>query len=94
MLGRVLGVLTNPAGAEDALSSLGDTALLQQVRDAAGEHGVTPGEFVAGTIRHQLDTAGDEVWLDLIGRMQNAPQPGVAALKTILALAFPVPVAP
>ncbi len=55
--------------------------------------GETTPEFEAASIRHLLDTADVETWLDLIGRMSRSPQPGVAALTAILARAFPIDMA-
>ena len=89
MLGDILRSLTNETAAEEALSAVADPALLTRVRAEAASHNVSPGAFAAAAIRHQLDHAGEEVWLDLIGRMSRSPQPGVAALTAILAHAFP-----
>ncbi|CAN5327981.1 hypothetical protein BH10PSE7_BH10PSE7_31820 [soil metagenome] len=89
MLGNILGGLTNAAAAEDLLAAIGDEDLLERVKSAAIENAVTPGTYVAAAVRHLLDHGGEEIWLDLIGKMANSPQPGVAALQAILAHAFP-----
>ena len=89
MLGNILGGLTNAAAAEELLSAIADEALLLRVKAAAKEHFVTPGTYVATTVRHLLDHGSEEIWIDLVGKMANSPQPGVAALKAILARAFP-----
>ena len=89
MLGRILCSLTTETAAEEALSALGDAGLLTRVRMAAEANNVTPGAFTDTAIRHLLDHAGEETWLDLIGRMSRSPQPGVAALTAILSHAFP-----
>ena len=91
MLGKVLGALTNAATAEESLAMLGDDAMLNQVRQAAAAQGVTQGVLVAATVRHLIDHGDEEVWLDLVGKMANSPQPGAAALRAILARAFPAP---
>ncbi|MDR3522619.1 MAG: hypothetical protein P4L66_00795 [Acetobacteraceae bacterium] len=90
MLGKILCSLTTEAAAEEALAALGDAGLLARVRMEAASHNVTPGAFAAAAIRHLLDSAGEETWLDLIGCMSRSPQPGVAALTVILGHAFPV----
>ncbi len=92
MLGNILGGLTNAAAAEETLAALGDEALLERVKQAAEANVVTPGTYVAATVRHLLDHGGEEVWLDLVGKMANSPQPGAAALQAILARAFPASV--
>lgn len=90
MLGNILGGLTNAAAAEELLSAIADDALLERVEHAAEENCVTPGTYVAATVRHLLDHGSEEIWLDLVGKMANSPQPGAAALRAILARAFPV----
>ena len=90
MLGKILGGLTNAAAAEDLLAAIADEALVQRVKSAADESAVTPGAYVAATVRHLLDHGSEDVWLDLIGKMANSPQPGATALQAILARAFPV----
>jgi hypothetical protein len=92
MLGNILGGLTNAAAAEEILAVIGDEALLDRVKAAAGENQVTPGTYVAATVRHLLDHGSEEIWLDLVGKMANSAQPGAAALQAILARAFPAPV--
>lgn len=94
MLGTILGGLTNAAAAEESLAVIGDEALLERVRRAADENDVSPGTYVAATVRNLLDHGDEELWLDLIGKMANSPQPGAAALRAILARAFPQPAAP
>lgn len=94
MLGHILGGLTHAAAAEELLATLADEALLMRVRSAANEHAVTPGTYVAAAVRQLLDHGSEEIWLDLVGKMANSPQPGAAALHAILARAFAVPSAP
>lgn len=91
MLGNILGGLTNANAAEEMLAAIGDEALLARVNRAADENAVSPGTYVAATVRHLLDHGSEEIWLDLVGKMANSPQPGAAALNAILARAFPAP---
>ncbi len=93
MLGNILGGLTNAAAAEETLAAIGDAALLERVKGAADDNAVTPGTYVAAAVRHLLDHGGEEVWLDLVGKIANSPQLGAAALQAILACAFPAPAA-
>jgi len=89
MLGTILRSLTNPAEAEVALLELGDESVLERVRANARAEGTTAGAYAARAVRHVIDHAGEEVWLDLLGAMARTPQPGVAALGIILAKALP-----
>ena len=89
MLGTILGDLTNAAVAEGLLFAIADEALLTRVKSGAHDNLVTPGTYVAATVRHLLDHGSEEIWLDLVGKMANSPQPGAAALQAILQHAFP-----
>jgi hypothetical protein len=93
MLGNILRGLTNATTAEELLAAIADEALLDRVKTAADENDVTPGAYVAATVRHLLDHGSEEIWLDLVSKMANSPQPGAAALQAILLRAFPAPVA-
>jgi hypothetical protein len=91
MLGTILSGLTNAEAAQGLLAAIADEALLARVTSAADANHVTPGVYVAATVRHLLDHGSEEVWLDLVSKMANSPQPGAAALTAILARAFPAP---
>jgi len=91
MLGDILGALTDPTSAEEALGAIGDAAVVERVRRGAAAEGVGVGAFVASTVRQMLDYAEEDVWLDLLGRMSGSPRPGVAALEAMLNRAFPEP---
>jgi len=93
MLGTILGALTDASSAEEALAAIGDTDVVERARRGAAVEGVGVGAFVASTVRQMLDYAEEDVWLDLLGRMSGSPRPGIAALETMLARAFPEPVA-
>lgn len=91
MLGAILRSLTNPAEAEAALLVLGNARVLERVRAGAQAEGTTVGIFAARAVRHVLDRAGEEIWLDLLAAMARTPEPGAAALAIILAKALPDP---
>jgi len=92
MLGDILAGLTDAAVAADMLAAIGNATVLERVREGARTEGVAPGAFVASAVRHLLDHGGEDLWLDLLGRMSGSPQPGAAAVQAILARAFPDPV--
>lgn len=89
MLGDILNGLTDATTAENILAAIGSPSAVEQVRCEAAVEGVGLGTFVAHKVRHMLDHAGEDVWLDLLGRMSGSPQPGAVALKAVLARAFP-----
>ena len=49
----------------------------------------TSAELLAGAVRDFLDTADDEVWTQLVGIMTRAEDPGIAALRAVVARALP-----
>lgn len=93
MLGDILHALTDPATAEDLLTAIGGADIVDQIRQEASVAGVGTGAFLAAKFRHVLDQAGDEVWLDLLGRMARSPEPGLVVLQAMLARTFPDPIA-
>ena len=92
MLGALLRDLTDPATAEPVLAAIADASVRDRVQQAAQAQGIAPGAAVAAAVRHLLDHGGEDIWLDLLGRMSGSPEPGVVALHAILARVFPDPV--
>ena len=93
MLGDILGGLTEAASAEGVLAAVGSPEVLERMRRDAAAEGVPAGALVAARVRHMLDHAGEDIWLDLLGLMSGSPQPGAAALAAMLSRAFPAPIA-
>jgi hypothetical protein len=94
MLGRILNGLTDAASAEALLADLCGPDVVERARQDAAAEGVATGALVAAKVRHMIDHAGEEMWLDLLGRMTAAPRPGITVLEAMLARVFPGPVAP
>jgi hypothetical protein len=94
MLGHILSGLTDAASAEGVLAGLCGSDVMERVRQDAAAEGIATGALVAAKVRHMLDHAGEDMWLDLLGRMSGASRPGAAALEAILARVFANPVAP
>ena len=84
MLGAILRRLADPAEAEATLVELGNADLLEHLRAGAQAEGTTTGVFAARAVRHLLDHAAEDVWLDMLGAMARTPEPGAAALAIIL----------
>jgi hypothetical protein len=93
MLGDILGGLTEAASADGILAAVGSPDVLERIRLDAAAEGVPAGALVAARVRHMLNHAGEDLWLDLLGVMSGSPQPGAAALAAMLSLAFPDPAA-
>jgi hypothetical protein len=83
-LGDLIGRMDEPDVAERAIAAIRDLSLLARVTSAAGAAGISAGEYAAISVRSFANTAGDEAWVQLIGRCQARSDPGLAALAYIL----------
>lgn len=89
MLGRLIDTLDDPDVALGLVTALDEPLLLQRLTAAADASGYALAEVIASTVRGFLDTASDDHWLQLIGIMNRAEDPGLAAMRAILETAFP-----
>ncbi len=89
MLGNLIASLDDPKVAIALVAAFDDPGLSARLTDAAGRSGRTPAEIVGSTVRHFVDTASDDLWTQLIGIMNRAEDPGMAALHAILHKALP-----
>ena len=83
-LGTLRARLESEADAGEAIGALGDIVLYQQVADTGALFDETPGEYVAGAAMRFAASAADEDWLGLIAAVEQAEDPGKAALGRIL----------
>jgi hypothetical protein len=88
-LGDLIGRMDEPDVAERAIAAIRDLSLLGRVATAAGGAGMSAGEYAAIRVRSFANTAGDEAWVQLIGRCQAHSDPGLAALAYILEAGLP-----
>ena len=84
MLGELVAQLDRPEVAAGALAALEDRDLESTIRRYADSNDLAVSDCVAGIVRSFLDQADDEAWVQLIGIMARAENPGVAALGAIL----------
>ncbi|MDX6749789.1 hypothetical protein SH611_08230 [Geminicoccaceae bacterium 1502E] len=84
MLGTLITRLEEPGMAEAALIGAGDMALLSRLQEIAAAEGVQLAAFASRAVRHFLDHAGEEDWLQLMGLMGRSKEPGLVALRIIL----------
>ena len=89
MLGQLIASLDDPKIAAGIAAAIEDAALLRRLSVAAEAAGRPPAEVMAATVRGFLDSACDDHWLQLVGIMNRAPDPGLAAIRAILAKALP-----
>lgn len=89
MLGQWLQSLDNPQVASGILASLDDPALARRLSAAAATHHRPPADVMATAVHGFLDTASDDHWVQLIGIMNRAGDPGLAAIRAILDKCLP-----
>ncbi len=89
MLGELIESLDDPKVALRLVAALDDPALSERLATVAQSVGRPQWDVVASTVRGFLETASDDHWLQLIGIMSRADDPGLAAMRAILAKALP-----
>jgi len=89
MLGTLIASLDDPQVTTRMLALLDDPELAARLEAAAGSLGRAPAEVTASLVRTFVETASDDVWLQLIGIMNRADDPTLAAVRAILTKALP-----
>ena len=56
---------------------------------AAAAEGQTPSAYLAVSVRIFVDTASDDAWLQLVGIMNRAADPSLAAMRAIVEAVLP-----
>lgn len=84
MFGELVAQLDRPEIAAEALAVLDDADLESIIRQYATANDIAVADCMAGIVKGFLDQADDEAWVQLIGIMARAENPGVAALGAIL----------
>lgn len=90
MLGRLIDSLDEPEVALRVVAALEQPSLSERLAAAATAAGRPVPDVVASTVRGFLETASDDCWLQLVGIMNRAPDPGLAAVRAILHKALPM----
>ncbi len=89
MFGALLSTLEDPQVCERLLSTLDAPSLSARLTAAAQAEGRAPAQVMAARVWHFLDTASDDHFVQLMGIMNQARDPGLAAVKAILAATLP-----
>lgn len=83
MLGELIAQLDRPDVADGIVATLpSDVARRIEHRSAAAS--MTVADFVAGAVRDFLESAGDDLWFQLLTIVRKSDDPGLAAVQTIL----------
>lgn len=89
MLGDIIASLEDPKAAMAVVAAFDEPALLTRLAAAADAAGRSPADIVGSAVRNFLDTASDDLWSQLIGLMNRAQDPGLAAMRAILEKTLP-----
>lgn len=84
ILGTLLARLENESDATNAIAALGDIVLFAEIAETGGRFDETPGQYLAGAASRFIAAAQDEEWLGLIAAVEQASDPGKAALTRIV----------
>lgn len=84
MFGELIAHLDQPEIAAELLATLDDATLEATIRSYAAANDMAVADCLAGVVRSFLDQADDDTWLQLVGIMGRAEDPGLAALRAIL----------
>ena len=90
MLGKLIDDLDDPNVVLDLVAALEAPDLLTRIGRAAEAEGGTPPAYLAASVRAFVDEASDDIWLQLVGIMNRAEDPSLAAMRAILEAVLPV----
>lgn len=90
MLGKLIDDLDDPNVVLDLVAALDAPDLLTRIGRVAEAEGLTPLAYLAASVRTFVDEASDDIWLQLVGIMNRAEDPSLAAMRAILEAVLPV----
>ncbi|RWC98291.1 MAG: hypothetical protein E5V58_04640 [Mesorhizobium sp.] len=89
MLGDIIASLEDPKAAMAIVAAFEEPALAARLTAAADASGRSLADIVGSAVRNFVDTASDDRWTQLIGIMNRAQDPGLAAMRAILEKTLP-----
>jgi hypothetical protein len=84
MLGELIARLDRPDIADGVMATL-DPEVARRIEARAADGSMPVADFVAGAVREFLDGAQDDLWFQLLTVVRKSDDPGLAAVRTILA---------
>lgn len=81
LLGDLLARFDDESVATETVLGLGDLALAAKLRAAAEADGLTLGAYAAAAVRRYAAAASDEEWVNLMGALGRAQDPGAVCLR-------------
>ncbi|MCB8836319.1 hypothetical protein [Aurantimonas sp. VKM B-3413] len=89
MFGEMIAALGRPDVALGIVAALDDADLVKRLAAASDAAGRAPADTVRATVHGFVETASDDDWMQLMGIMNRAGDPGLAAIRAILARKLP-----
>ena len=83
MLGELIAQLDRPDVAASLLTTI-NADIAGQIERRAATAFMTVEDFVSGAVREFVESAGDDLWFQLLTIVRKSDDPGLAAVQTIL----------
>jgi hypothetical protein len=83
VLGDLIAQLDRPDVAASVLATM-DSDVAGQIERQSAATSMTIEEFVSGAVRDFVESAGDDLWFQLLTIVRKSDDPGLAAVQTIL----------
>lgn len=83
MLGELIAQLDRPDVANGVVATL-HTDIAQRLERRAAEASMSVTDFVGGAVREFVESAGDDLWFQLLTIVRKSDDPGLSAVQTIL----------
>ncbi|MBB3387757.1 hypothetical protein FHT82_000477 [Rhizobium sp. BK275] len=84
MFGALIASLDNPEVMTALVGALGMEGLDERLEKAAAAEAMDPPDYLATVVRSFLEMASDDDFVQLVGIMNRAEDPGLAAVRSIL----------
>jgi hypothetical protein len=81
LLGDLIARFDDEAVAEETALTIGDLAMLAELRERAGASGLSVGAYMAIAARRYAEEAPDDEWVTLLGLMARGQDPGAIFLR-------------
>ncbi len=85
ILGDLLARFSDESIAVETVFGLGDLALIARLSEQAAADGLTLGAYAASAVRRYAAEASDQEWVNLMGALGRAPDPGMVCMQRAFA---------
>lgn len=85
LLGDLLARFSDKSIAVETVFGLGDLALVAKLSEQAEADGLTLGTYAASAVRRYAEEASDQEWVNLMGALGRAQDPGMVCMQRAFA---------